>query len=140
MPKYMLHASYSTEGVQGLLSDGGSARRDAATAACESLGGSIESFYFSFGDDDAVVIADLPSNADAAALSLAVAASGMVDARAVVESGGITDRTRGSAPGQTLILTSPRRPVDGGDSFRNGSGRIGGHWCWPKLPPLPPNG
>ena len=33
MPKYMLHASYSTEGVQGLLSDGGSARRDAAAAA-----------------------------------------------------------------------------------------------------------
>ncbi len=84
MPKYMLHASYSTEGVQGLLSDGGSARRDAATAACESLGGSIESFYFSFGEDDAVVIADLPSNADAAALSLAVAASGMVDARVTV--------------------------------------------------------
>ena len=84
MPKYMLRASYSTEGVQGLLSDGGSARRDAATAACESLGGSIESFYFSFGNDDAVVIADLPSNADAAALSLAVAASGMVDARVTV--------------------------------------------------------
>ena len=31
-----------------------------------------------------MVIADLPSNADAAALSLAVAASGMVDARVTV--------------------------------------------------------
>ena len=78
-PRQLFH-----RGGTGPPSDGGSARRDAATAACESLGGSIESFYFSFGDDDAVVIADLPSNADAAALSLAVAASGMVDARVTV--------------------------------------------------------
>ena len=75
MPKYMLHASYSTEGVQGLLSDGGSARRDAATAACESLGGSIESFYFSFGNDDAVVIADLDGTETGAAIPVSLGRS-----------------------------------------------------------------
>jgi uncharacterized protein with GYD domain len=78
MPKYMFNASYTTEGVQGLLSDGGSARVAAANAAMESVGGTLESFYFAFGESDAVIIADFPSNADAAAVSLAVSASGMV--------------------------------------------------------------
>ncbi|HJL75740.1 MAG: GYD domain-containing protein [Acidimicrobiales bacterium] len=84
MPKYLIHAGYTTEGVQGLLSAGGSARAAAATAAGESLGGTVEAFYFAFGSDDAVVIADLPSNDAAAALSLAVSASGAVNARVTV--------------------------------------------------------
>ncbi|MBC8365223.1 MAG: GYD domain-containing protein [Actinobacteria bacterium] len=84
MPRYLIHASYTTEGVQGLLSDGGSARVAAATAAGETLGGSIEAFYFAFGSDDAIVVADLPSNEAAAALSLAVSASGAVNARVTV--------------------------------------------------------
>ncbi|MCH2412372.1 MAG: GYD domain-containing protein, partial [Acidimicrobiales bacterium] len=84
MPKYLIQASYTTEGVQGLLSDGGSARTAAAETAAASLGGSVEAFYFAFGSDDAIVIADLESNADAAALSLAVSASGAVNARVTV--------------------------------------------------------
>ena len=71
-------------GVQGLLSDGGSARTEAAAAAAASLGGSVEAFYFAFGSEDAFVVADLASNADAAALSLAVSASGAVNARVTV--------------------------------------------------------
>ena len=43
-----------------------------------SVGGTLESFYFTFGESDAVIVADFPSNADAAAVSLAVSASGMV--------------------------------------------------------------
>ena len=78
MPKYMYQASYTTEGVQGLLSGGGSARVTATNAALESAGGTLESFYFTFGESDAMIIADFPSNADAAAVSLAVSASGMV--------------------------------------------------------------
>ena len=84
MPKYLIQASYTTEGVQGLLSDGGSARTEAAAAAATSLGGSVEAFYFAFGSEDAFVVADLASNADAAALSLAVSASGAVNARVTV--------------------------------------------------------
>ncbi|HJO79439.1 MAG TPA: GYD domain-containing protein [Acidimicrobiales bacterium] len=79
MPKYMFNASYTTEGVRGLLSDGGSGRVAAASAAMESIGGTLEAFYFTFGANDAVIIADFPSNADAAAVSLAVSASGMVN-------------------------------------------------------------
>ena len=76
MPKFMYRVSYSAEGVQGVIKDGGSARRASIEPIVEGLGGSLESFYFALGDDDAYVVADLPSNAAAAALSLAVNASG----------------------------------------------------------------
>ena len=33
MPKYLIEASYTTEGVKGLLKDGGSKRRAAAEKA-----------------------------------------------------------------------------------------------------------
>jgi len=78
MAKYMLRVSYSTEGVKGILKEGGSARVEAAGKAAASLGGSFDAFYFTFGDDDAIVIADLPDDVSAAALSLTVAGSGKV--------------------------------------------------------------
>ena len=81
MAKYLFQGSYSSQGVEGLVEDGGSGRVAAATAAVESMGGSVEAFYFQFGRDDALLLVDLPSNADAAALSLAVAASGLVRGR-----------------------------------------------------------
>ena len=43
---------------------------------CESLGGKLHSFFFSFGDYDATVIVELPDNKAAAALALAVGGSG----------------------------------------------------------------
>ena len=81
MAKYLFQGSYSSQGVQGLIDEGGSSRVAAATTAVESMGGSVEAFYFQFGRDDALLLVDLPSNADAAAMSLAVAASGMVQGR-----------------------------------------------------------
>jgi uncharacterized protein with GYD domain len=76
MPKFLVSASYTTEGVKGLLKAGGSSRRAAVQKAAESVGGKVESFYFTFGDRDAVVICDLPDNSAATALSLSVGASG----------------------------------------------------------------
>ncbi len=78
MPKYLVTVSYTAEGAQGLRKDGGTKRRDVATRAVEGLGGKVEAFYFSFGQYDAVVIAEFPDNATAAALSLAIAATGSV--------------------------------------------------------------
>jgi uncharacterized protein with GYD domain len=72
MPKYLWKASYTTKGVRGVASEGGSSRRDAVLNATESVGGKLESFYFAFGEDDAYVIADLPDNETAAAVALAV--------------------------------------------------------------------
>lgn len=81
MPKYLIQASYTADGVKGLLKDGGSKRRAAAEGAIKGLGGKLESFYFAFGETDVFAIADAPDNISAAAVSLAVSASGLVHAR-----------------------------------------------------------
>ena len=44
----------------------------------------LEAYYYAFGSNDFVIIIDLSSNVDAAALSLAVNASGAVASRATV--------------------------------------------------------
>jgi uncharacterized protein with GYD domain len=76
VPKFLIKASYTLEGVKGLRSAGGSSRRDVVAQSAESVGGTLESFYFAFGDTDAFVVADLPDNEAAAALALTVNASG----------------------------------------------------------------
>lgn len=78
MAKYLISASYTAEGVKGLLAEGGSKRRDAAAKAIKAAGGNVEAFYFAFGAHDAYVVVDLPDNASAAAASLAINASGAV--------------------------------------------------------------
>jgi uncharacterized protein with GYD domain len=76
MPKYLVSFDYSAAGTQGLLKDGGSQREKAVTAAVKALGGKVEEFYFAFGQADAILILDLPDNVTAAAMSLAVSATG----------------------------------------------------------------
>ncbi len=76
MPKFLVEARYTTEGAQGIQRAGGASRREAVTAAAEGLGGSVESFYFGFGDVDAYVVVDVPDNESAAALAIAVNARG----------------------------------------------------------------
>jgi uncharacterized protein with GYD domain len=84
MPKFLVEASYTLDGVKGVQRAGGSARRDAVAAVAESVGGRLESFHFGFGDRDAYVILDLPDNESAAAVALAVNASGGATARTIV--------------------------------------------------------
>ena len=76
MPKYLFEAMYTPEGVKGVQSAGGSSRREAVAHVAESVGGTLESFHFAFGERDAYVIADLPNNEAAAAVALTVNASG----------------------------------------------------------------
>ena len=84
MTRYLIQASYTAEGVRGLLKDGGSSRRAAVAKMIEGLGGVSESFYYAFGENDVYAIAQLPDNATAAAVSLAIAASGAVTSKIVV--------------------------------------------------------
>ena len=81
MPKYLMSASYSAEGLRGLQKDKASGRLRAATAAVEAAGGKVECMYFAFGEDDVVGIVDLPDNVSAASLSLAASASGLIRTR-----------------------------------------------------------
>jgi uncharacterized protein with GYD domain len=84
MPKYLLEVNYTLDGVRGVLAQGGTVRQAAAQAAAESLGGTVESFFFAFGGTDVYVIADLPDNVAAAALALAVTAGGGAAVKTVV--------------------------------------------------------
>jgi len=84
MPKFLVHASHTAEGAKGLLKSGGSARRKAVETLLASVGGKLESFYFTFGDDDAILIIDLPDHVAASAIGLAVNASGTVKCRTTV--------------------------------------------------------
>jgi uncharacterized protein with GYD domain len=84
MAKFLVTGSYTAEGTRGLLAEGATSRRATVTQVIESLGGNVEAFYYGFGEDDVYVVVDAPSNAEAAAVSLAVAASGAVKLKTTV--------------------------------------------------------
>lgn len=84
MPKYLLHAKYSSEGARGLMKDGGTKRKRAAEELVASVGGKLEAFYFAFGDEDAYLILDAPDNGTVAAASLAVSGTGLVGTKTTV--------------------------------------------------------
>ena len=84
MPKYLIQANYVGQGVKGLLKDGGSGRRAAVEKLFASVGGKVEAFYYAFGDTDVFVIADVPDNVTAAALSLTVNAAGASTSKVTV--------------------------------------------------------
>jgi uncharacterized protein with GYD domain len=76
MAKYMIKASYGTEGIKGVLKEGGSGRVAAIEQLMQAVGGTLESTYFAFGGSDVYVIADLPDNITAAAVAATIGASG----------------------------------------------------------------
>src|SRR5262249_7163958 len=84
MPKFMFTASYTVDGLHGLLTDGGSGRVDAARKTVDSLGGHLDAMYFGFGDQDVYILCDLPDNRAGTAVSLAVGAAGGVNTKTVV--------------------------------------------------------
>ena len=76
MPKYMFSGSYTSEGVAGLLTEGGTARRDEAARIAEMLGGTLEAYYWCYGATDFMCIMDVPDSAKIAKLALHIGASG----------------------------------------------------------------
>ena len=84
MPKYMIQASYVGEGLKGLLQEGGTKRRETVAKTIEGMGGTLESFYYAYGDYDVVGIADMPDNVSSVAFSLMVNASGVIKAKTTV--------------------------------------------------------
>jgi len=84
MPKYLTLGSYTAEGIKGVLKDGGTGRRKAVQAAVEAMGGKIEAYYFAFGENDVVVISEVPDNVTAAALAIGIGSTGTVSLKTVV--------------------------------------------------------
>jgi uncharacterized protein with GYD domain len=84
MAKYLMEANYLSKGINGLLKEGGTRRREAVDELFASLGGRVEAFYFVFGDRDAIIIGELPDNTSAAALALRVNAAGVTTCKTTV--------------------------------------------------------
>ncbi|MEO7229388.1 MAG: GYD domain-containing protein [Candidatus Limnocylindrales bacterium] len=76
MAHFMFRAHYTQSGIQGVLKDGAASRIKAVNELVASVGGRVECAYWAFGDDDFVMIAEMPSNAAAAAAATRVSASG----------------------------------------------------------------
>src|SRR5262249_11915303 len=83
MAKYLAIASYTADGLRELTAHGASSRVEASKKLVAEAGGSIESFYYAFGSDDAFIACDLPDNVAAAATAIAAGASGVVVSRMV---------------------------------------------------------
>jgi len=81
MPKFLIQAKYTPEGMKGLVQDSASGRRADVTTAVKALGGKVEAFYYVLGDEDAVAILDLPDNTSAAAFAVATTGTGAVRVR-----------------------------------------------------------
>ena len=79
MSKYLFEANYVGDGIKGLMREGGTKRRDAVVEALKSVDGSLESFYYAFGETDVVGVFDIPDQADAVGLSLMINSTGAVN-------------------------------------------------------------
>ena len=84
MPKFLYKVNLSAEGMRGTLEEGGVARRNAIAELARSLGGSLEAFYYAFGETDAYVIIDVPDAETAAATAITVSLSGVGSIETVV--------------------------------------------------------
>jgi uncharacterized protein with GYD domain len=129
MPKYLIEAKYVGAGIEGLLKEGGTSRRAAIDQLFLSLGGSVESFYYAFGEHDVIVIGNLPDNSTAAALALKINASGAAYCRTTVL---MTTQEIDDAVRKTAMYRPPGAPVDEAEVAKWDS--EGGH-----LPPPPPD-
>jgi uncharacterized protein with GYD domain len=96
VPKYLYQVSYTPEGSRGVLSGGGSKRRQIVKELVEGLGGKLELFAFAFGEDDVVLVMDLPDHVTASAIALTVNAAG-------------------AARGKVTVLVSPEDVDKAGD-------------------------
>ena len=78
MAKYLIKASYSPDGLKGVMAKGGTARADAIDKLASGVGGTVDGVYFSFGADDLYAIVDAPSHEAMAAIAGTVGQTGAV--------------------------------------------------------------
>ncbi len=76
MSKYLIKANYNPEGAAGLAAKGGTARRDIVGKMVADAGGTMDCFYYAWGDVDAYLIVDMPSDEAMAGIALSVNKSG----------------------------------------------------------------
>ena len=121
MGKYMFHATYTQSGLTGLLKEGGTRRREALTQTIEGMGGSVEVLYYAFGEPDLYIIADLPDDATATAVSLTIGAAGALNIGVTVL---VTPGNRGRSGRQKRALPAAGSLI---------SRRLGRATVWPPF-------
>ena len=84
MAKYLFQAGYTSAGIAGLQSEGGTGRREMFRQMFADMGGTLEAFYYGFGDVDLHMIVDLPDDASAVAASMKVSAAGAIGLKTTV--------------------------------------------------------
>ena len=77
MPHYLLQVSYTPE-AWAAMAKNPQDRVEKVRPAIEGMGGKIVSAYFAFGDDDLIVIVEMPDNVSAAAFAMSANAGGAV--------------------------------------------------------------
>ena len=75
MPRFLAQSSYTPEGTKGLVREGGTQRREAVQQAIETMGGTLEAFFFGYGDTDVYAICDFPDITSALSVKLALNSS-----------------------------------------------------------------
>lgn len=84
MTRYLIQGSYTPEGAKGILKQGGTSRYKQIEEMTKSLGGTLESLHWAFGETDFFCLVDLPDPATAAAIGLTISGSGAVRIRTTV--------------------------------------------------------
>jgi len=74
---YLIQLAYTADAAKAMVKNPQS-REETARAAMESLGGKAHSFFFAFGEYDAILIVELPNNVAAAAGALATTSGGAI--------------------------------------------------------------
>jgi uncharacterized protein with GYD domain len=77
MSHFLTQVSYTSDAWSALVKNPVN-RMDQIRPAVEKLGGKIVSGFMAFGDYDLVLITEMPTNTDAAAIAIAAAAGGSV--------------------------------------------------------------
>lgn len=75
MATFLLQATYTADAWANLVAQPQN-RIDAIRPVVEKLGGNVVSGWFAFGDYDVIAVVEMPSNVEAAALSIAASAAG----------------------------------------------------------------
>ena len=77
MALYLMRFSYTPETWAKLIQNPED-RRDAARSYAEQVGGSLQGFWYGFGEHDGYAIFEVPDNVSMAGAAIAIAAGGAV--------------------------------------------------------------
>ena len=84
MPKYLVCASFTQDGLRGTLKEGGTARKAVVERLAQSTGSTLEAYYYALGEHDLYAIFDAPNNVSVATASVTVAAAGIAKVETIV--------------------------------------------------------